>query len=157
LIVDRLGEIVASLLVYAQLATGYGGLTAPPQIVFLPQAELANTVCHRPCPVYGWYSLDGAIYLDERLDPVEDMAARGILLHELVHVLQHAAGAFTDDIACRNWARREYQAYQVQARWLREKQVSASAYHGAGHAPWTLACRHAAGQREELNRPRGTG
>jgi len=147
LIIDRLGEIVASLLVYAQLATGYGAPTAPPDIVFLPQAELARAVCHKPCPIYGWYPLDRVIYLDERLDPVHDLEARGILLHELVHYLQHGAGAFTDDIACRNWARREYQAYKVQAQWLKEKRVAASAYLGAGRAPWALACRQGTSER----------
>lgn len=148
MVIDRLGEILASLLVYAQLATAYGAPARPPDIVFLPQAELARAVCHKPCPIYGWYPLGRVIYLDERLDPVQDMAARGILLHELVHYLQHAAGAFTDDIACRNWARREQQAYKIQARWLRENRVAASAYHGAGQAPWTLACRHGTTERD---------
>lgn len=138
--IDRLSEIVASLLLYAQMATGYGAPAAPPEIVFLPQAELADAACHKPCPIYGWYPLGDVIYLDDHLDPVGDLEARGILLHELVHHLQQLAGAFTDDIACRNWARREQEAYKVQARWLRDEHVAASAYSGDGRAPWTLAC-----------------
>ena len=142
MISDRLSEILASLLVYAQMATGYAVPAEAPEVVFMPQAELARTVCHEPCPIYGWYPLGRVIYLDERLDPVGDPEARGILLHELVHYLQHAAGAFTDDVECRNWARREQEAYKIQGRWLMENRVTRLAYRGAGRAPWTLACRH---------------
>lgn len=140
MLVDRLSEILAGLLVYAQMATGYAAPAEAPAVVFLPQAELANTVCQKPCPIYGWYPLGDVIYLDDRLDPVRDLEARGILLHELVHYLQHVAGAFSDDVECRNWVRRERQAYKVQARWLMEHRVFALAYGGAGRPPWALAC-----------------
>lgn len=139
---DQLSEILASLLVYAQMATGYAAPSEAPEVVFLPHAELARTVCHEPCPIYGWYPRGRVIYLDARLDPNRDMEARGILLHELVHYLQYSTGAFTDDIECRNWAKRERQAYKVQGRWLLENRVNVLAYSGAGQAPWTLACRH---------------
>lgn len=138
---DRLSEIIASLLVYAQMASGYAAPAEIPEIEFIPQAELARTVCHKPCPIYGWYSFGRVIYLNDRLDPVRDLEARGILLHELVHYLQHASRAFTDDAECRNWAKREQQAYKVQGRWLLENKVTALAYHSAGRTPWTLACR----------------
>ncbi len=144
MITDRLSEILASLLLYAQMATGYAVPAEAPEVVFLPQAELAHKACHMPCPVYGWYSLGHVIYLNARLDPIQDMEARGILLHELVHYLQHFANAFTDDIECRNWGNRERQAYKVQGRWLLENRVTALAYRGAGRAPWTQACRHSA-------------
>jgi len=124
------------------MATGYAVPAEPPKVVFMPHAELARTVCHKPCPIYGWYPRGRVIYLDARLDPTRDPEARGILLHELVHYLQHFAGAFTDDIECRNWAKRERQAYKVQGRWLLDNRVNVLAYHGAGQAPWTLACRH---------------
>lgn len=137
-------EVLASLLLYAQVATGYAVPSGAPDVVFLPHGELARLVCHKPCPVYGWYREGRAIYLDDRLDPVHDPEARAILLHELVHYLQQSAGAFGDDVACERWMRRERQAYQVQARWLMENRVFALAYGGAGRAPWALACRDGA-------------
>lgn len=137
---DGLSEILGSLLAYAQVATGYTVPADVPEVVFMPHAELAGMVCQKPCPVYGWYPFGHVIYLDAQLDPVRSLEARGILLHELVHYLQHSAAAFTDDEACRNWAKREQQAYKVQARWLLENRVTMLVYRGSGGAPLSVTC-----------------
>lgn len=113
-----LGEIVADLLIFAQSVTGYAPPPTPPEIVFLSHIELERRGCDRPCEIYGWYPFGSTIYLDNRLDPVSDLAARAILLHELVHYLQQSADAHPDKSNCIAWIGREREAYDVQARWL---------------------------------------
>ena len=136
---DGLGGVVASLLIFVQSATGYAHAEKPPQIAFVPHAELERTACNRPCKIYGWYPRGEIIYLDDRLDPINDIRARSILLHELVHYLQQAHGAFTGGSECENWSRRELEAYRVQARWLADKGAQ-PLHSGTGPAPWMLAC-----------------
>lgn len=140
---DRLGGILADLLIFAQSFTGYSIPSELPEIAFVPHVELQRSACDRPCEVYGWYPLGRTIYLDDRLDPIRDAKARSILLHELVHYLQNAHRAFNDQTECRNWALRERQAYRIQARWLAQQHVTAMPFMGPGPAPWTLACRRA--------------
>lgn len=137
---DGLGEVLASLLIFAQSATGYALPEDPPRIAFAPHAELERAACSRPCKIYGWYPRGKIIYLDDRLDPVHEVRARSILLHELVHYMQQVHGAFSGGSECENWSRREREAYSVQARWLAEKATPSSLYSGAGRAPWMLAC-----------------
>ena len=52
---DGLGEVLASLLTFAQAATGYALPEDPPRIAFAPHAELERAACSRPCKIYGWY------------------------------------------------------------------------------------------------------
>ena len=138
---DSLGGILADLLIFALSLTGYSIPAELPEVAFVPHAELQRTACDRPCEVYGWYPLGPTIYLDDRLDPIRDAKSRSILLHELVHYLQNAHGAFSDQTECRNWAMRERQAYRIQARWLAKQGIPALPFAGPGPAPWTLAGR----------------
>ncbi|MEX2631136.1 MAG: hypothetical protein WD341_14465 [Tistlia sp.] len=110
--------MVAALLLSAQSLTGYTAPAAPPAIAFLPQGELALRACAGPCAVYGWFPPGHTIYLDERLDPLEDLQARAILLHELVHFLQQENGALAGPRSCRTWLKREHEAFEVERRWL---------------------------------------
>ncbi|MGH6792447.1 MAG: hypothetical protein ACREDZ_13865 [Kiloniellales bacterium] len=113
-----LGEIVADLLVFAQSVTGYAPPATLPEVVFLPHAQLERRACDRPCDVYGWYPYGSIVYLDDRLDPRANLVARAILLHEIVHYLQHSADAFADRSDCSAWIGREREAYKVQTQWL---------------------------------------
>jgi Domain of unknown function (DUF6647) len=149
---DRLDEVLASLLIFAQSVTGYAPLDDPPQVSFVPHVELERAACSRPCKIYGWYPLGRTIYLDDRLDPVHDAGDRSILLHELVHYLQQAHGAFTGGSECEKWSRRELEAYRVQARWLTERRVVKLLYSGIGPAPWTLACGQEASAPPDIKR-----
>src|SRR5690606_23890487 len=134
-----LSEVVAQLLIVAQAMTGYAPPASPPEVIFLPHAALERAACRSPCEVLGWYPYGDAIYLDDRLDPVGDVTARGILLHELVHYLQQSAGAFSTEADCAAWMRREREAYLVQARWLARHDADPPAPFG-GPARLRLAC-----------------
>ena len=116
-----LSDLVAELMASVLLMLGQPALD-PPQVVAADPSYLQERVCGRPCRVFAWYSPEGIIYLDKRLDPERDLAARSILVHELVHHAQQAAkrGPAAN---CLEWAAREREAYAIQARWLRQHQV----------------------------------
>jgi hypothetical protein len=80
-------------------------------------------VCGKPCKVMAWYS-DGTIYIDNRLDAVNHMGHRSIVVHELVHHVQRVnLGARAH--SCDEWMRREQEAYSAQASWLHSKGLRA--------------------------------
>lgn len=108
------------LLVAAQLMSGYPAPAGPPAVEFVAPAEIQEKACGRPCGVLGWYEHGSSIYLDRRLDPKNDIRARAILVHELVHYLQEENGAFGIPPTCERWVAREREAYTIQFRWLRE-------------------------------------
>jgi hypothetical protein len=125
-LIERLHEIVIELLLAAQALTGYAPPATLPQVVMAPHAAIERMACEGPCPVYGWYPTGPTVYLDDRLDPVADVNARSILLHELVHYLQKQNGAFADASADLAWQLREREASLAQARWLRRQGADAS-------------------------------
>ena len=112
-----LAKIVPELIA---VLTGYAAFTLSdeaPAVRFVSQDVIAERVCGRPCPVFAMFEPDEGILLDKRLDPVNDIIARSILLHELVHYAQwHTAGGMAS--GCAEWLKRERQAYQVQFSWL---------------------------------------
>jgi hypothetical protein len=114
---SALAQIVPQLIA---IITGFGTLSAPatlPSVTFVQQGEIANDVCGRPCPAYAMFDPDKGILLDERLDSLNDLNARSILLHELVHFLQWSASGRTPR-GCAEWLQRERDAYEIQFAWL---------------------------------------
>lgn len=57
--------------------------------------------------------------MSDRLDPVRDLRARSVLLHELVHYAQDLHGKFATLEPCERFRQRESEAYAVQNRFLR--------------------------------------
>ena len=127
-----LHALALKLLLAAQSLSGYAPPQAPPDIAFLPAVELERLACGRPCPVYGWFPPGQVIYLDDRLDPVGDLRARAVLLHELVHFLQQENGAYEGPVTCATWLAREREAIAVERRWLA---AQPGVDQLAGHAP----------------------
>lgn len=95
-----------------------------PRIVVVEPAVLQQKACGGPCKVIAWFGPDAKIYLDRRIDPENNIMARSILLHELVHHFQYRLTGHMAD-GCDQWLARERQAYEVQARWLFEQGVDA--------------------------------
>jgi hypothetical protein len=90
---------------------------APPVIQQLEPEELQARACGKKCNVLAWFGPDGVIYIDKRVDPEVNKVARGILLHELVHHVQkQQLGNNSSD--CKEWLRREREAYEIQAHWV---------------------------------------
>ena len=97
----------------------------PPEISILPQQQLAQKACGNfDCDVYGWFSnADKVVYMSQNQDFVNDLHARSVLLHELVHYAQDRWKAPTMINACLTWKARELQAYDIQYEWLRLHRV----------------------------------
>ena len=133
-----LAQLVAKLLISIQLLTGFDRPAEPPRVVFVPQEQLQEAACDGPCKVYGWFPPGRVIYLDNRLDPLRDIMARGILVHELVHYLQQESGTFQASGGCHTWLERERQAYDIQFRWHAQQASSSGARAPLERRPWKL-------------------
>ena len=131
-----LAQLVAKLLVSIHLLAGFELPAESPEVVFVPQADLQEAACDGPCEVYGWFPPGRIIYLDDRLDPIRDIAARGILVHELVHYLQQESGTFPPGGGCSAWLERERQAYDVQIRWHARQASTFGARARMERRPW---------------------
>ena len=116
--------LVLQLLTAITSISGYSMPERAPEVAFVSQSYLESRACNRPCDVQGWFPPGRVVYLDDRLDPQNDVWERSILLHELVHYLQQEEGAFTETVSCEVWLKREAEAYEVQYRWLVAQQVS---------------------------------
>ncbi len=115
---SALTKLVAELLLVVQAMSGYQLPDANPEVTFLAADELQARVCGKPCPIYGWFPPGNTIYLDDTLDPVNDLRSRSILLHELVHFTQQENGTYRADRPCKMWLKNEWEAYDIQLRWL---------------------------------------
>lgn len=111
-------EVVASLFLSVSQLSGYPLPREVPPIHVLSEREMAGLICGGPCGVRAFY-LDGrGVYLRDDLDVVNDLKARSILLHELVHHVQHESGRFAALESCERWLAREDEAYRVQNTYL---------------------------------------
>lgn len=135
-----LGKLVSELLLAIHLLSGYAIPEEPPKVEFLPHAELEERACGRPCQVYGWFPPGQTVYLDDRLNPLVSLAARGILLHELVHFLQQEEGTFAVAPNCEAWLDREREAFDIQIRWLAEQRAPLRDVSPFGKVPIRFAC-----------------
>jgi hypothetical protein len=132
---DGWSGLIGLLLTLAAEQTGESLQSAPPALTRVDQQEIAQIVCGRPCPARAAYLPDRGILFDASLDPLGDLYARSILLHELVHHVQERAARFSDLPECCRWAAREREAYDIQRRYLIRHQA------GMGIVPFVpLAC-----------------
>ena len=97
-----------------------GANVDPPRMISLEPATLQMRVCGKPCNVMAWYAPEGTIYIDSRLDVVNHMGNRSVIVHELVHHVQRMSRG-SPAKSCEAWARREQETYTTQAFWLRSK------------------------------------
>ena len=108
-----------TLLAWASNLSGYPVPETLPSIAYRPRVFFSNRVCGgSPCKAVGWYNDQNIIYLDEkyRYEDQDDFA-NSLLLHELVHFLQHYSGRF-DSLSCEDSLAREREAYAVQNDYL---------------------------------------
>lgn len=125
-------KLIASLLTAIAGYTGYAIPVVAPEIIAIPQSELAEQVCSRPCGVLAFTTPEGRILVDDSLHIGTDPVATSILVHELTHFMQLHAHAKHDPhtasrgatlhlpLDCQDWGARESEAYYVQLQWLRD-------------------------------------
>lgn len=111
-------EVVTSLFLIITELSGYPAPRELPPIHALPPERLQQELCRGSCGVFAYY-LDGkGIFLRDDLDVVNDLKARSILLHELVHHVQKESGKFDGLSDCERWFLREDEAYRIQNSYL---------------------------------------
>lgn len=120
--------LVTALLTTISSYTGYAIPGELPHIVPLPHDVLAQRVCGRPCPVFGFTLPSGEVLIDEALPIGSNLAATSILVHELTHFLQVHSVARPGSLDCAEWNAREREAFDIQGRWLRDNAGSIRAF-----------------------------
>ncbi len=133
-----LSSLVAELFTAIQLLSGYPPPTVAPQVHRVPQAEISQQFCNSPCQIKAVYDPTLGVFIDETLDVKNNLFARSILLHELVHHAQSVSGRFDlgDSSACSRRNTAEQEAYFIQNRYLMEMNDG----HRVAMTGWAARC-----------------
>jgi hypothetical protein len=111
---------IAVLLSWASHLSGYPLPAAPPSVEFEPHGYFVEHACGgRECRVVGWYNDEDVIHIDEKHRDDNSAFAASLLVHEMVHFLQHHSGRF-DSGSCEDSLAREREAYRVQNHYIIE-------------------------------------
>jgi hypothetical protein len=129
---QALAQLLAELFTAIRLLSGYPVPDVYPEVHRLPQPQLEARICAGNCRVKAFYLKGEGVYIDAALDVEHDPRARSILLHELVHHVQVVAGKFDSLPDCDAWYAREFEAYQIQNRFLRQEGSNVG-YHMGGY------------------------
>jgi hypothetical protein len=137
--------LVAVLLAWIHATTGYAVPDALPRIALVQPRLIADIMCDAQprCPVLAMYLHGDTIFLDERLDVDGNDYHTSILLHELVHYVQHQSGRFAEN-DCESWIKEEQEALRTQAAWLRERSISLLQRHQIPHRQHLCVSSHGA-------------
>ncbi len=115
---------IAVLLSWAIHLSGYPAPEVSPTVQYEAHSFFVEHACGgKECKVVGWYNDADVIYVDERHRDDESTFAASLVVHELVHFLQHYSGKF-DSISCKDSLVREREAYRVQNSYIVDAQAS---------------------------------
>lgn len=136
---SSVSSLVVELFTSIQLLAGYPVPPTIPEVHLVPHAVIEQKICTGPCRrIKAFYHPEWGVYVDESLDLMGDTFDRSILLHELVHHAQQAAGAFEMlPSECQRRNAEEMQAYEVQNKYLAKIGDSRRIPLG----PWSGGCR----------------
>ena len=95
---ENINELIVALLLWITSHTDYKNPIKHPAIEFIEQKELSKLACKTDCEILAYTPLEPKykIFLSNKLDPLNDICHRGILMHEIIHVLQEEQGIFSD-------------------------------------------------------------
>jgi len=114
------------LLSWASHLSGYPVPEVPPSIHFESHSFFVEHACGgRDCRVVGWYNDENIVYVDEKHRDDDSTFAASLVVHEVVHFLQHQSGQF-DSQSCEDSLAREREAYRIQNRYIIEAHASFS-------------------------------
>jgi hypothetical protein len=125
---EDLSRLIAELFVTIKLLSGYPVPEQLPEVHFVSLQALQDVACKgRSCKVKALYHPVKGVMINENLDVVNDVYARSVLMHELVHHLQQVNHKFEDEErACQRWQAREIEAYEVQHKYLKSRNMTQS-------------------------------
>ena len=95
---ENINELIVALLFWITSHTDYKNPIKHPAIEFIEQKELSQLACKTDCEILAYTPLEPKykIFLSNKLDPLNDICHRGILMHEIIHVLQEEQEVFSD-------------------------------------------------------------
>ena len=95
---ENLNELIIALLLWITSNTDYINPKKLPEVKFLEQNELSQLACKNDCEILAYTPVEPkyTIFLSKKLNPLKDVCHRGILLHEIIHVLQDDQSFFVD-------------------------------------------------------------
>ena len=107
-----LTNIIPFLLEWITVNTHYDAGMFNFEVIELSESELQILACGGKCPVIAFFEPEMGILIS-KLD-YEDICNQSILLHEIIHALQHLSDSNLLD------AFKEKEAYQIQNKFLME-------------------------------------
>ena len=107
-----LTNIIPLLLEWITVNTHYDASIFNFEVIELSESELQILACGGKCPVIAFFEPEMGILIS-KLD-YEDICNQSILLHEIIHALQHLSDSNLLD------AFKEKEAYQIQNKFLME-------------------------------------
>ncbi len=112
------------MLSWAVYLSGYNAPAEPPSLSFEPHSFFVERVCvGRECNAVGWYNDEHVIYIDKKYQFDESRFVSSLIVHELVHHLQHLSARF-DSLSCEDSLTREREAYHIQNEYLLQAHAS---------------------------------
>ena len=95
---ETLNELIVALLLWITTHTEYKDPKKLPVINFIEQKELSKMACGRECEILALTPDNPkyTIYLSKESSPMDDICHRGILLHEIIHILQEDQSIYND-------------------------------------------------------------
>ncbi len=95
---ETLNELIVALLLWITTHTDYKDPKKLPVVNFIEQKKLSQMACGRECEILALTPDNPkyTIYLSKKLSPMNDICHRGILLHEIIHILQEDQNIFTN-------------------------------------------------------------
>lgn len=115
-------QVVAELMAAIKLLSGYPIPDQLPDVHIVPPAQIQQMLCKGSCGIKAFYLPGKGVFISDAVGSLKDTFTRSVLLHELVHHVQHVTGRF--EIIpdhCDRWFSKEREAYQVQNAYLQQE------------------------------------
>lgn len=112
-----LESMCVGLLSWIIMFSSYENPNECPEIIVLPQEELAETVCEGKCAARAYYTYEDHIYISDQL-ALDRAAGRGVILHELVHWLQMRENGLSFESSCEEKTMAELEARRIQSQYV---------------------------------------
>ena len=95
---ESLNELIISLVLWITSNTLYLDTSVSPEIEFVNQVKLADIACSKPCEIMAYTPKNSTkkIFMLDSLNPMDDICHRGILLHEIIHLVQNEKKVYSD-------------------------------------------------------------
>jgi hypothetical protein len=115
-------ELIRELTLEAGAITGLALPMRLPLVTIADSDTVSKYACQGKCKAVGAFHPVYGIAIAKHMNPLKNDLARSILLHELVHFLQHENKLYATANDCIRWFKRERQAYAAQNKFLRKAQ-----------------------------------